>query len=162
MLWNIHMISFKKKGDVKSSWLPYSTYLHLDFHLLSRRWQLHTGGSKMFKPLFHAGLSIFYHFFCRIYMTTDWRGVRSHKLIHRSGKHTEKQSFLKTFLKDSRNGPAQIGNSQNGPAQIGNSQNGPAQIGNSWNGPAHIKNSQNGQAQIRNLWALATTAHITP
>ena len=45
------------------SWLSYSTYLYLDFHLLSRRWLLHTGGSKMFEPLFHAGLSVFDQFF---------------------------------------------------------------------------------------------------
>ena len=46
-----------------NSWLPFSTYLYLDFHLLSRRWLLHTGGSKMFEPLFHAGMNVFDHFF---------------------------------------------------------------------------------------------------
>ena len=32
----------------------------------SRRWQLHIGGSKMFEPLFRAGLSFLSHFFCKI------------------------------------------------------------------------------------------------
>ena len=67
-----HLISWSvvifHKG---SSWLPYSTDLYLDFHLLSRRWLLHTGGSKMFEPLFHAGLSVFYQFVCKIYMSSE-------------------------------------------------------------------------------------------
>ena len=75
------------------SWLPYSTYVYPDFHLLSRRWLLHTGGCKMFEPFFHAGRSVIDQLFCRIYMSTDWRRVRSQKLIHRSGKHTQKTKF---------------------------------------------------------------------
>ena len=50
-------------SPMKGSWLPYSTYLYLDIHLLSRWWLLHTGGSKMFEPLFHAGMSVFDQFF---------------------------------------------------------------------------------------------------
>ena len=53
------------------SWLPYSTYLYLDFHLLSRRWQLNKGGSKMFKPLLHAGMSVFEQFFLQN-IHVDW------------------------------------------------------------------------------------------
>ena len=34
----------------------------------SRRWQLHIGGSKMFEPLFRAGLSFSGHFFCKIFV----------------------------------------------------------------------------------------------
>ena len=43
--------------------MPYSTDPYLDFHLLSRRWLLHTGGCKMFGPLFHAGMSVLTIFF---------------------------------------------------------------------------------------------------
>ena len=34
----------------------------------SRRWWLHIGGSKMFEPLFQAGLSFPSHFFCKIFV----------------------------------------------------------------------------------------------
>ena len=59
----------------KISWLPYSTYLYLDFHLLSRWWLLHTEGSKMFEHLFHAGVSVFDHLFCKIFMSLEWLRV---------------------------------------------------------------------------------------
>ena len=65
----------------------------------SRRWWLHIWGSKMFEPLFHAGMSVFDQFFCRIYMSTDWRKVRNQKLVHRSGKYTQKTKFSKKFFK---------------------------------------------------------------
>ena len=81
------------------SWLPYSTYLYLYFHLLSRRWLLHTGGSKIFKPLFCAGMSVFDQFFCRISMSPEWMSVRSQKQSQRREKHTKKTFFLKYFSK---------------------------------------------------------------
>ena len=43
----------------------------LDLHLLSKRWRLHTWGCKMFKLLFHAGMDILNHFFCRISMSSE-------------------------------------------------------------------------------------------
>ena len=37
---------FRTKNTICTiSWLPYSTYLYLDFHLLSRRWLLHGASS---------------------------------------------------------------------------------------------------------------------
>ena len=48
----------KPSSRLPPSWFPYPTYLYLDFHLLSRRWRLHKGGSKMFKLLFQAGMNI--------------------------------------------------------------------------------------------------------
>ena len=62
---------FYKEGLFRASWLPYSTYLYLDFHLLSRRWRLHTGGSKMFKLLFQAGMNVLNQSFCRICMSSE-------------------------------------------------------------------------------------------
>ena len=53
------------------SWLPYSTYLYLDLHLLSRWWRLHTEGSKMFKLLFQAGMNVLNQSFCRICMSSE-------------------------------------------------------------------------------------------
>ena len=79
--------------------LPYSTYLYLDFHLLSRRWLLHTGGSKMFEPLFHAGMSVFDQFVCRIYISAEKMRIRNQKLINWSGKHAKNTQFSKNFSK---------------------------------------------------------------
>ena len=38
-----------------SSWLPYSTYLHLGFFMLSRRWRPPICGSKKFEPQLRPG-----------------------------------------------------------------------------------------------------------
>ena len=131
------------------SWLPYSTYLYLDFHLLSRRWQLNKGGSKMFQPLFHAGMSVFDQFFCRIYMSTDWRRVRSQKLIHWSGKHTKKTQFSKNFLKRAslKSGIPEMCHLKSRIPEMCQ-----PQIRNSWNVLPQIENSRNVAAQIRNSW----------
>ena len=56
-----------------TSWLPYSTYLHLDFYLLSRRWQPLQVCSKMFERLFRAGMGDLNQFFCKISMFDIWR-----------------------------------------------------------------------------------------
>ena len=47
------------------------TYLYLSLHLLSRRWRLHTGGSKMFKLLFQAGMNVLNESFWRICMSSE-------------------------------------------------------------------------------------------
>ena len=41
--WQVTSSYDKNQHWARSSWLPYSTYLYVDFHLLSRRWRLHTG-----------------------------------------------------------------------------------------------------------------------
>ena len=58
---------------VGGSWLPYSTYLHLGFFMLSRRWQPLQVCSKMFERLFRAGMSDLNQFFCKISMFDIWR-----------------------------------------------------------------------------------------
>ena len=48
----------------------------------SRRWQLHIGGSKMFEPLFRAGLSFSSHFFCKIFVFDISKlNIRGHFLV---------------------------------------------------------------------------------
>ena len=81
------------------SWLPFSTYLYLDFQLLSRRWRLNTGGSEMFKLLFQAGMNVLNQSFCRICMSSEQRRVRGQKLTHGSGKCTKKKTtFSQKFF----------------------------------------------------------------
>ena len=48
----------------------------------SRQWQLHIGGSKMFEPLFRAGLSFSSHFFCKIFVFDISKlNIRGHFLV---------------------------------------------------------------------------------
>ena len=88
----------RKRSSASGKKGSYSTYLYLDFHLLSRQWLLHTGGCKMFRPLFHAGMTVLTIFF-RIYMSTDWRKVRSQKRLIEVENMQKKRFFSKNFLK---------------------------------------------------------------
>ena len=83
----------------KSSWLPCSTYLYLDFHLLSRRWLLHTGGSKIFEPLFHAGMSTFDHFFAENTCQLIEEELEAKNWSIEAENMPKKGSFLKSFFK---------------------------------------------------------------
>ena len=57
------------------------------------------GVVKCFSPYFTQEWAFLTNFFCRIYMSTDWRRVRSQRLIHRSGKRTKKTKLSKKFFK---------------------------------------------------------------
>ena len=152
--------------------------------LLALSWNTAGGGDSIYgvvkclSPYFTQEWAFLTNFFCRIYMSTDWRRVRSQKLIHRSGKHTKKWSFLKSFLK----GPASnqeflkcATTNQEIPKWASSiqeflkcattnwefpkcaSSNQVAHFRNSWFELPHFRNSQFVVAHFRNSWFEAGT-----
>ena len=80
-----------------TSWLPYSTYLHLVFFMLSRRWQPLQVCSKMFERLFRAGMSDLNHFFCKISMFDIWRLDLCDRFLPGCSHLTAGRLFLQTM-----------------------------------------------------------------
>ena len=84
-------------SSLLSSWLPYSTYLYLDFHLLLGGGYSIQGVVKCLSPYFTQDWAFLTNFFCKIYMTSEKMRVSSQKLIHWSRKHAKKTQFSKNF-----------------------------------------------------------------
>ena len=80
------------------SWLPYSTYLHLFFFMLSRRWQPLQVCSKMFERLFRAGMSDLNQFFCKISMFDIWRLNLCDRFLPGCSHLTAGRLFLQTMF----------------------------------------------------------------
>ena len=123
--------------------------------LLALSWNTAGGGDSIYEvvkclsPYFTQEWAFLTNFFCRIYMSTDWRRVRSQKLIHWSGKHTKKTQFSKNFLKRAslKSGIPEMCHLKSRIPEMCQ-----PQIRNSWNVLPQIENSRNVAAQIRNSW----------
>ena len=85
------------------SWLPYSTCLYLDFHLLSRPWLLHTGGVQNVWALISRRNERFWPIFFAEY-TCHWNNweLEAKDWFIEVKTYQKKRSLLKSFLK----GPA--------------------------------------------------------
>ena len=114
------------------------------------------GVVKCLSPYFRQEWAFLTNFFCRIYMSTDWRRVRNQKLIHK-WKTYQKTKFSKKFLKRAhlKSGISEMCHHKSRNPELAhfrNSQFLVAHIRNSWIELAHFEISWFVVKHFRNSW----------